>query len=385
MDFDLSEEYVALSESVYRFSLNEIAPLAERIDREDWFPEELWSKMKQLGFMGLTIPEQYGGAGMDILAGALMGEQIARFSSALALSVGAHAFLCTDSIYRNGNEEQRNRYLPLLAKGDKIGAMALTEPGAGSDATGIKTVALKQGRHYVLTGSKMFITNAPIADVFLVYAKTDPEKGFKGISAFIVQRDFPGLSTSKKLDKMGHRGSPTGEVFFDECLVPVENLLGQENGGIAILMSGLDRERAIIGGLAVGLAEGAFALALKYAKERTQFGQLIGNFQLIQAKVADMYTAIEASRLLVYKSAMLADKADNGGKGSEIHKVAGAAALFAGEMATKVALDAVQIHGGYGYMLEYPVNKFLRDAKLLEIGAGTSEIRRLLIARELLE
>lgn len=384
MDLNLSPEHEALKENVYRFSLKEISSLAERIDREDWFPQELWDKMKKLGYMGISIPEEFGGAGMDLLAGTLMGEQIARFSPALSLSVGAHAFLCTDNIYRNGNQQQRQRYLPTLATGEKIGSMALTEPGAGSDATGIQTVARKEGSHYVLTGTKMFITNAPIADIFLVYAKTSPEKGRKGISAFIVEKNFPGVSVSKKLDKMGHRGSPTGEVIFDQCLVPEENMLGEENSGIAILMKGLDRERAIIGGLALGLAEGAFALALKQSKERIQFGQPISNFQLIQAKLADMYTAIEASRLLVYKAAILADKEDRGGKGSEIHKVAGASALFAGEMVTRVALDAVQIHGGYGYMMEHPVNKFLRDAKLLEIGAGTSEIRRLLIAKELL-
>ncbi|MBC7104550.1 MAG: acyl-CoA dehydrogenase family protein, partial [Firmicutes bacterium] len=373
-----------LADTVYKFMLREVAPITERIDREDYFPLDVWKKIGALGLMGLTVPEEYGGGGQDLLATVLVMEQMSRICPAVALSYGAHAVLCTDTLYHNANEEQRRRYLPGLCSGEKIGCLALTEPNAGSDAVSIQTTARREGDHYLLNGTKMFITNAPVGHVFVVYAKTDKAAGARGISAFIVERDFPGLSVPRKLEKMGHRGSPTGEVVFEDCRVPAANLLGQENRGVAVMMSGLDRERAAVAAIPVGLAQGTLDLALKYAKERVQFGQPIASFQLIQAKLADMYTQIEAARLLTYKAAILADRSERGGKGTEIHKVAAAAILFAGEMATRVALEALQIHGGYGYMLEYPVNRYVRDAKLLEIGAGTSEIRRLVIARELL-
>ncbi len=373
-----------LSDTVYKFMLKEIAPLAEKIDREDQFPEGLWQKIGELGIMGITIPEQYGGGGFDLLAAVLATEQMARVCAAVSLSYVAHTILCTDTLYRHANEEQRKKYLPRLCSGEHVGALALTEPNAGSDAAGIQTTATKKGNEYLLNGTKMFITNGPIADVFVVYTKTDKAKGAKGISAFIVEKTLPGFSVSRQLEKMGNRGSPTGELVFEDCRVPQVNLLGEENRGVAVMMSGLDRERAAVAGLPLGIAQSALDLALKYAKERVQFGQPIGNFQLVQAKLADMYTQLEAARLLTYKAAIAADQEERGGKGTQMHKLAAAAVLFAGEVATRAALDALQIHGGYGYMLEYPVNRLYRDVKLYEIGAGTSEIRRLVIARELL-
>jgi isovaleryl-CoA dehydrogenase len=384
MDFDLSPEHKMLSDEVYKFMLREIAPQAERIDNEDKLPDGIWLKLGELGVLGITVPEEYGGAGFDLLAAVLVLEQMARVCPALGLSCGAHAILCVDTLFRHGTEAQRRKYLPSLCSGQMVGALALTEPNAGSDAVGITTIARKIGQEYILNGTKMFITNGPIADVFIVYAKTNKEKGSKGISAFIVEKNFPGFSVSKELKKMGHRGSPTGELVFEDCRVPPENLLGEENRGVAVMMSGLDRERAALSGLALGIAQQAMDLSLRYARERYQFGQPIGNFQLIQGKLADMYTYLEAARLLAYKAAITADREERGGKGTKLHKLAAAAILFAGEMATRAALEAVQIHGGYGYMLEFPVNRLYRDAKLYEIGAGTSEIRRLLIARELL-
>lgn len=385
MEFTLSSEHQLLADTVYRFMLKEIAPLAETIDREDKFPDGIWLKLGDLGVLGTTIAEEYGGSGFDVLSALLVMEQIGRICPALALSAGAHAMLCADTLYRNATPEQREKYLPGLCSGERIGAMALTEPDAGSDALGIRTTAVKRGDKYILNGGKTFITNAPVADVFVVYAKTDQSAGPRGISAFIVERGYPGFTASKKIEKMGNKGSPTGELAFEDCEVPAENLLGQENRGVAVMMSGLDRERAFYSGLAVGSAQGAFELALKYSRERIQFGQPIANFQLIQAKLADMYTGIETARLLAYKAAVLAEGSERGGLGTEIHKIAAAAILFASEINTKVANDAVQIHGGYGYTLEYPVNRFYRDAKLGEIGAGTSEMRRLIIARELLK
>lgn len=384
MDFELSAEHRMLSDTVYKFMLKEIAPLAEEIDREDKLPEGLWQKIGELGIMGITIPEQYGGGGFDLLAAVLATEQMARVCAAVSLSYVAHAILCTDTLYRHANEEQRKKYLPRLCSGENVGALALTEPNAGSDAVGIQTTATKKENAYFLNGTKMFITNGPIADVFVVYTKTDKAKGAKGISAFIVEKTFPGFSVSRQLEKMGNRGSPTGELVFEDCRVPQENLLGEENRGVAVMMSGLDRERAAVAGLPLGIAGNALELSLKYAKERVQFGQPIGNFQLVQAKLADMYTQLEAARLLTYKAAIAADQKERGGKGTQMHKLAAAAVLFAGEVATRAALDALQIHGGYGYMLEYPVNRIYRDVKLYEIGAGTSEIRRVVIARELL-
>lgn len=385
MDFELSDEHRMLSESIYKFMLKEVAPYVEQMDREDrLLPEDLWVRLGQLGALGITIPEQYGGAGFDLLAAQLIGQQIARVCSAVAVSYIAHTVLCTDNIYRHGTEEQRQRYLPGLCKGEKMGALALTEPNAGSDAVSIETRAEKSGDEYIVNGRKMFITNGPVADVILTYAKTDKTKGAYGISALIVEKRFPGFSVSRQLDKLGNRGSPTGELVFEDCRVPAENLLGEENYGVNVLMSGLDRERAVVAGAPIGLAEAALELSISYAKSRMQFGQPISNFQLVQAKIADMYTQIEAAKMLAYRAALLADRAEKGGKGTEVHKVAAAAVLFAGEMAMRSVVDAVQIHGGYGYMTEYPVSRLYRDVKMWEIGAGTSEIRRLVIARELL-
>lgn len=384
MNFSISDEHQLLAETVQKFMHKEIEPVAAEIDRKDMFPEGIWEKLGNLGLLGINIPEVYGGSGFDVLAAALMMEKMGEVSPALALSVGAHAILCADNLYRNATEEQRLKYLPDLCSGKKVGAMALTEPEAGSDAVSIQTQAVKKGDHYVLNGSKTFITNAPVASTFVVYAKTNKSAGAKGISAFIVERDFPGFSVSKHIEKMGNRGSPTGELAFEDCIVPAENLLGAENQGVAVMMSGLDRERAFFSGMGVGIAQGAFNLALKYAKTRVQFGRPIASFQLIQAKLADMYTNIEAARGLAYRAAVLSEQSHRGGTGTEIHKLAAAALLFGAEVATKVCNEALQIHGGYGYTLEYPINRFFRDAKLAEIGAGTSEIRRLIIARELI-
>lgn len=380
----MEEEHYLLRESVRKFANNEIAPLAEEIDRADEMPEDLFAKMGRLGILGITIPEEFGGAGSDLLAGVIAGEELARVSPAVSLSYGAHSNLCAHNLYRNGTAEQRSKYLPSLCTGEHIGALALTEPDAGSDAVSIRTRAVKKGREYLLNGSKTFITNGPIANTLIVYAKTDPQGGAKGISAFIVERDFPGFIVARKLEKMGMRGSPTGELFFEDCRVPAENLLGKEHLGIDVMMSGLDMERAFFSGLALGLAQAAFEHSVKYAKERVQFGRPIASFQLIQAKLADMYTQIEAARLYCYQVARAAQFAERGGKGTTIHKRAASAVLFAAEMCNWVASEAVQIHGGYGYMLEYPVQRLMRDAKLMTIGAGTSEIRRLVIAREIL-
>jgi isovaleryl-CoA dehydrogenase len=385
MDFELSQEQKILSETVYKFMLKEVAPVAEEIDREDKLPDGIWHKLGELGLPGITIPEKYGGSGLDLLSAVLAIEQISRICVAVPLSYAAHAILCTDTLYHHANEEQRNKYLPKLCSGEYVGALALTEPNVGSDAVGIETTATKKDGEYFLNGTKMFITNGPIATVFVVYTKTDKAKRAKGITAFIVEKNFPGFSVSRQLEKMGNRGSPTGELIFEDCSVPYENILGKENQGITVMMSGLDRERAAVAAIPLGITQGVLDLSIKYAKERVQFGQPIGNFQLIQGKLADMYTQIEAIRLLTYKAAIMADQPEKGGKGTQMHKVAAAAVLLSAETATRVVLDGMQIHGGYSYMLEYPINRFYRGVKLYEIGAGTSEMRRLVIARELLK
>ena len=385
MDFELSEQHKMLASMVRDFMEREIEPIAEKIDKEDKFPDGIWQKLGELGVLGTTIPEKYGGAGFDYLAESICGEQMSRICPAIALSCGAHSNLCCNNLYRNATEEQREKYLPPLCKGEKVGALAITEPNAGSDAVSIQMTARKDGDYYILNGTKMFITNGPIADTVIVYAKTAPERGAKGITAFIVEKGFQGSFTSRHIDKIGNRGSPTGELSFEDYRLPRQNVLGNENQGIGVMMSGLDAERSIFAGFALGMTERALELSVKYAKERVQFGRPIGEFQLIQGKLADMYVAAEASRLLAYKSAVLASKSERGGKGAEIHKVAAAALLFCAEAATKAALDAIQIHGGYGYTLDFPVNRLLRDAKLGEIGAGTSEVRRLIIAEALLE
>ena len=385
MDFELSEGYKMLADSVRDFMDKEIEPLAEQIDKDDKMPEWIWKRLGELGWLGITVPEKYGGSGFDYLAHTICCEQMTRICPALALSYGAHSNLCMDNLYRSSTEEQRNKYLPPLCSGEKIGALALTEPNAGSDAVSIQTSAKKDGDHYILNGTKIFITNGNVADTLIVYAKTDPAKRAKGITAFIVEKGFRGSFTSRHLEKVGYRGSPTGELSFEDYCVPSQNILGKENMGINVMMSGLDTERVVMSSLGLGIAQRALELALKYSKDRTQFGQPIGNFQLTQAKLADMYVNLEASRLLTYKAAVLAAKSERGGKGTEIHKLSAAAILFSTETATKSVLDSFQIHGGYAYMLDYPINRLLRDAKLGEIGAGTSEIRRLIIAESLLE
>lgn len=384
MDFQLSEEQRMMKEMVHKWSVNELGPIQEKIDDEDWFPPDFFKKCAEIGILGITIDEKYGGLGGDVLMQTLAVEEMSRICPGLAMTYAAHSNLCMNNIHKNASEFLKEKYLPPMVAGEKIGALGLTEPNAGSDAMSLRTRAEKKGDKYILNGTKMFITNGPIADVMLVYAKTAPEKGAKGISAFIVEKDFPGFSVSRKLKKCGMRGSPTGELVFEDCEVPAENLVGQENMGVHVMTSGLDIERIVLAGGSVGMAQQALDYSVRYAAEREQFGQAIGKFQMIQQKLADMFARTEAARLMVYRAAEMAQHAPRGGKGTELTKQAAAAILFASEAATWVCNQAVQIHGGYGYCLEFPVQKLWRDAKLYEIGAGTNEIRRIIVARELL-
>lgn len=378
MDLSLSEEERELREAARRFARKEIAPVADRMDREDYFPRDVFRRLGEQGFLGVTVPTEYGGLGLSYLAQALILEEIARVSPALALSVGAHSNLFADNLGRNGTDAQRAMALPQVSSGEAVGALALTEPGAGSDATSLRTRAERQGDHYVLNGSKQFITNGPVADWLLVYAKTAPARGRRGISAFLVGRDAPGFSVAQSLDKMGMRGSPTGELSFQDCRVPADRLVGVENAGVAVMMSGLNVERAVLGGIPLGILAECLDRSLEYARTREQFGQKIGHFEMIQQKLADMYTDLEAARWLVYTAL------DSVGRDLRSARASAAALTFASEASTRHALAAVQIHGGYGYMRDLPLERLARDAKLLEIGAGTSEIRRLIVARELL-
>jgi isovaleryl-CoA dehydrogenase len=384
--FRLAPEHEEILDLASRFAKDELWPLQARMDEEEWWPPEAMPALARMGFLGVTVPPELGGAGGDFFASGLITQGLARFNPAVALSYVAHENLCLNNIARNAGEALKRRFLPGLCDGSRIGALALTEPGAGSDALGsMSTTARREGDHYVLNGRKLYITNGPVADVILVYAKTDRARGAKGISAFVVERGFPGFAVAQKLDKMGFRGSPTAELVFDECRVPAENLVGEENGGVAVVMSGLDLERAIVAMINVGMAERAFDLALDYAKTRRQFGRAIGEFQLVQAKLADMYTAIETMKAFCYRT--LADgndlEAGAGGRG-DIHKLTAAAILYAAEGCTRVLSDAVQIFGGLGYMREAEVNRLYRASKLLEIGAGTTEIRKLIIGGELM-
>jgi isovaleryl-CoA dehydrogenase len=385
MDFEFTREQNMIVKTVKEFMRKEIAPLADEMDRTGYLPEGIWKTLGNLGLLGLGIPEDYGGSGMDKLTFTLVVEQIARVCPGLALSYVAHSNLCAQNIEHNATEAQKHKYLPGLCSGDLIGCMGLTEPNAGSDAVGIQTTALREGDHFLINGSKMFITNAPIADVALVYTKSDMGKGSRGITAIIVEKGTPGFSVASKIEKMGHCCSPTSELIFNDCRVSVENVLGDIDGGIHVMMTGLDTERVAVAGLALGIGETALELGLKYAKSRNQFGQPICNFQLVKAKLANMFTEMEAARGMVYRAAVMADKARRGGKGTEIHKLAAAALLFAAESACRAVNESLQIHGGYGYTLDYPINRFYRDSKLLEIGAGTSEIRRMLVADELIK
>ena len=383
MDFQLTDEQRMIRETVRKWAVNELGPLQEKIDEEDWFPPDFFKKCAEIGILGIPISEKYGGLGGDVLMQTLAIEEMSRICPALAMTYGAHSDLCANNIYKNASDALKEKYLPPLIRGEKIGALGLTEPNAGSDAMSLRTRAEKKGDKYILNGTKMFITNGPVADTLLIYAKTAPERGAKGISAFIVEKEFPGFSVSRKLKKCGMRGSPTAELVFENCEVPAENLVGQENMGVAVMTSGLDVERIVLAGGSLGMAQQALDYSVRYAVEREQFGQPIANFQMIQQKLADMYCQTEAARLLVYRAADLAQRSTRGGKGTELTKQAAAAILFAAETATWVCDQAIQIHGGYGYCLEFPVQKLWRDAKLYEIGAGTSEIRRLIIAREL--
>ena len=384
--YELTPEYREVLDASDRFAREQLYPLQQKMDDEEWWPEDVFKKMAEVGYMGVTVPEEYGGAGMDYFASALILQSVSKWNPAVGLSYGAHDNLCVNNILRNASEEMRRKYLPGLCDGSLTGALGLTEPGAGSDALGsMKTTAKRDGDHYVLNGSKIFITNGPVADVLLVYAKTAPELGPKGISAFIVEKDFPGFSVAQKLIKMGYRGSPTGELVFDDCRVPVENRVGEENKGVAVVMSGLDLERTIYAVSSVGMAERALELSVDYAKTRQQFGKPIAAFQMIQAKLAEMYMTLEAMRAYAYRVAAACNDMEQGGGGrGEIHKLSAAAILFCAEGAKKIIDDAVQIHGGTGFMWESEVNRLYRAAKLAEIGAGTNEVRKIIIAEELL-
>lgn len=386
MDFELSMEERMLRDMVYDWSLNELGPVQEKIDDEDWMPPDFFKNLGDLGILGITIAEEYGGSAQGILMQALAIESMSRVCPGLAMTYAAHSNLCANNIYKNGSAEQKAKYLPGLTGGTEVGALGLTEPEAGSDAMGLRTTAREEGDGYVLNGTKMFITNGNIANTILVYAKTDPEKKAKGISAFIVENTFPGFSVSKKIKKCGMRGSPTAELVFEDMMVPKDNLVYEKNKGVHVMTSGLAYERIVLTGACVGIAQQATEYSIQYAKERSQFGRPIGSFQMIQQKLADMYSLTEAARLLAYRAAVFADSPEGkkGGKGTDLDKLAASAILFASEAATKICADGVQIHGGYGYCLEYPIQKLWRDAKLYEIGAGTSEIRRLIVARELL-
>lgn len=380
MNFDFTPEQKMLQETVRKFAEKEIAPLVEEMDREERFDESLWEKAKEFGAFALGVPQEFGGMLSDYLSIGILGQEISKVDAGIAVVFGAHTLLCANNIARNATPEQRQKYLPILASGEKRGCMGLTEPGAGSDAISLKTRARKDGDYYILNGTKTFISNAPIADIALIYATTDPALGIGGLCAFIVERDFPGYHVGKKLSKMGLRSSPTGEIIMEDCRVPAANLLGGVEGkGIKTMFSGLDIERLMWGAMAIGTAEAAFGAALKYAKEREQFGQPIFNFQMIQDKLVTMLIEIEAAKLLTYKGITCWDQ----GNFKEARMLAAQAKLFDCEMATRVTAEAVHIHGGYGYMKEFPVERYMRDAKIFPIGAGTSEVQKLILASSL--
>ena len=377
LNHDLGETLDIVRETVRQFTSAEIAPRAEEIDQTNEFPRDLWPRLGDLGLLGITVSEEFGGADLGYLAHTVVMEEVSRGSASVGLSYGAHSNLCVNQIFRNGTEDQKRRYLPELITGEHVGALAMSEPDAGSDIVSMQLKAKKRGDRYILNGSKMWITNGPEADTLVIYAKTDPDAGSRGITAFLVERGFPGFHPSPKLDKLGMRGSSTSELVFDDCEVPEENVLGEEGRGVAVLMSGLDFERLVLTGGPLGIMQSCLDAVVPYVHQREQFGQPIGEFQLIQAKLADMYTSLSACQSYTYAVGRAADR------GLISRKDAAGCLLFSAERATQMALQAIQTLGGNGYINEFPVGRLLRDAKLYEIGAGTSEIRRMLIGREL--
>ena len=377
LQYNLGEEIDMLRDMTYQFAQTEIAPRAAAIDKDNQFPADLWRKFGDLGLLGVTVAEQYGGSDMGYLAHCVAMEEISRASASVGLSYGAHSNLCVNQIHKNGSEEQKLKYLPKLCSGEHVGALAMSEPNAGSDVVSMKLRADQKGDIYILNGNKMWITNGPDADTYVVYAKTDTSGGSKGITAFIVERNFSGFSQSPKLDKLGMRGSNTCELVFQDCEVPAENILGFVGGGVRVLMSGLDYERTVLSGGPVGIMQACLDLVIPYIHERKQFNKAIGEFQLMQGKIADMYTSLSASRAYLYAVAAACDRQQ------ESRKDSAAVILYTAEQATQMALQAIQVLGGNGYINDYPAGRLLRDAKLYEIGAGTSEVRRMLIGREL--
>jgi isovaleryl-CoA dehydrogenase len=378
MQFDVGEDVNALRDMVHRWAQERVKPMAAEIDRSNTFPPELWQEMGDLGLLGITVPEEYGGAGMSYLAHTIAVEEVARASASVSLSYGAHSNLCVNQIKLNGTPEQRAQYLPGLVAGTHVGALAMSEASAGSDVVSMKLRAEKRNDHYRLNGNKYWITNGPDADTLVVYAKTDPDAGSKGMTAFIVEKSFKGFSTGPHFDKLGMRGSNTGELIFEDCEVPFENVLGTEGRGVAVLMSGLDYERVVLAGIGTGIIASCLDEVMPYMVERKQFGQPIGSFQLMQAKIADMYTAMNSARAYVYEVAKACDRGD------VTRQDAAACCLYASEAAMTQAHQAVQAMGGAGYLSDNPVGRIFRDAKLMEIGAGTSEIRRMLVGREMM-
>jgi isovaleryl-CoA dehydrogenase len=378
-NFDLGETADAIRDTVQSFAQEKIAPRAEAIDRDNQFPRDLWPQMGALGLHGITVKEEDGGSGLGYLEHVVAIEEVSRASASVGLSYGAHSNLCINQIARNGTAAQKAKYLPKLISGEHVGALAMSEPGAGSDVVSMKTKAVKKGDRYVLTGNKMWITNGPIAETLVVYAKTDPEAGSRGISAFLIEKGMKGFSTAQKLDKLGMRGSDTCELVFEDCEVPEENVLGSVGRGVNVLMSGLDYERVVLSAGPLGIMQAALDVVMPYVHERKQFGQSIGQFQLVQGKLADMYVMMNACKAYVYAVAKACDR------GETTREDAAGAILISAEKATQIALDAIQLLGGNGYINDYPTGRLLRDAKLYEIGAGTSEIRRMLIGRELFE
>jgi isovaleryl-CoA dehydrogenase len=382
----LSDDEQNVLDNADHFAREELYPLSQKMDNEEWWPEEAFPLIGKTGYFGITVPEAYGGAGLDMFTSGLVLQGFSRWNHALGLSWVAHENLCLHNIFRNANEEQRRRYMPGLCSGKKIGALGLTEPGAGSDALGsMRTTARLDGDDYVLNGTKIYITNGPVADVLLVYAKTNSDKGAKGISAFVVEKDFPGFKVAQKLTKMGFRGSQTAELVFENCRVPLANRIGEEDAGVKIVMSGLDLERAMIAPICLGISERALELALEYAQTRHQFKQPISNFQMVRAKLADMFVWVEAMRVFTYQALRAVNDLEIGGGGrGDIHKITAASVMFAAETMNKVLNEAVQIHGGTGYIWESEVNRLYRAIKLLEIGAGTTEVRKIIISDEML-